>query len=1327
MTAPQRLLLPLALGPVALLAATLAAPATRAARAQAPPIMKVQRVAPAAAEPPAAAPGGELPAAVFAGVSRPATATAAAGATAPAASAEAARKAQRLQRLQQFAVDRRPSAVLRAWANPDAATPPAAATLPPGMPPTATATATPDPLDADLRAFQRNATLGEWPAVKAFLAKLPADEGKLLYRRLLESVANPQAGAGRAGMTPEMMAGASGVTTTTMTTVRTVTAAPVVSFSSPVGVSPSLAARMAGASSPTGMPGAVERPLVTGADVVALAGAAPAPLDDPTLGLLANLARLALEAGNNLEDLLARLKAEAAKAEGAALSKRQAAELLLLAGRAAEAGAFLPTLDEAVTQDDREALNLLARHFLAQHAKDRKAGHLERAWAANQAVLAAGAVPKAEADEALTRAVELAPQVRADLGARWLAQSFTERPERGKEILAAIGTAAAGGLATRPFDTDFRARALKLQKTAVEALVEGAPDRADAWREPLTLLAVAWLGEADLSQRLDRSTALGPIMQRDPFGNIFFVNGAEGPDPAMMSPEGRNQPRPIPTADVLEARPGDGWLARVDPTLRPRFAATLAKLRLKVGDEAGAFPAIESLAATHPEAAKELAAEFLRVWTQNHDPNAARSRTSSYMFMYGFERRAEGIPLTRSKQERNLADLAGWAARLRALPGEGLVDETLLARAFTTAHSAAEVYRIEAIEAVFGDFDRIKPEAVARLVQQMRGNLVGAWRTPAVQEQAKTKRREGDIRAEVLRGYEVARAVTDRALEGHPDHWALLLARAAVAHDELNYRQDLDASAEFAGDRRRLMGEFARAAASYARVAAELTEDEQTTEPFEQWLYASLGASDLNGVAESQVPDPTQPAKIGDAIRALPGAAAERHLGRFANNLFTRISAVNPAVKARYLKAGFEVVGDHPQAREARKLFDYYRDLVTEIGLVATVDGPTTVGHGEPFGVFVDLRHTRDLERESGGFAKYLQNQNAGGMTFYYNYGRPLENYRDKFEEAARKALAEHFDVLSVTFQPETVNSRATREYGWRVTPYAYLLLKARDPKVDRLPPLRLDLDFLDTSGYVVLPVESPAVPLDCAPAKGAPRPFEKLALTQTLDERQAAAGKLVLEVKATARGLVPPLEALLDVKPEGFAVAGVEDQGLSVAKFDDQGPGNAVLSERTWTVALRPDPARPAGAAVPAVFRFPAPKVEDAERLHQRYVDADLEAVGPEFPLERRYERPGRAWIGWTLGAAALGLAGLALYRRARSRTPRRVEPTGRELPDPLTPFTVLGLLRDIRGEDGLSEPQRRELAAAMSDIERHYFAGPNGSEPDLRSVAERWVRRVR
>jgi hypothetical protein len=136
------------------------------------------------------------------------------------------------------------------------------------------------------------------------------------------------------------------------------------------------------------------------------------------------------------------------------------------------------------------------------------------------------------------------------------------------------------------------------------------------------------------------------------------------------------------------------------------------------------------------------------------------------------------------------------------------------------------------------------------------------------------------------------------------------------------------------------------------------------------------------------------------ATRRRARGGAERHTSMFASNLFTRMSNVGPAIKFRYVREGLEIAGDHKLAREARAVFDYYKDLVTEIQLRATIDGDDRVGHAEPFGLKIDIRHTREIERESGGFAKYLQNQNS--QNYGYNYGRPLEDYRDKFDEAAR-------------------------------------------------------------------------------------------------------------------------------------------------------------------------------------------------------------------------------------------------------------------------------------------------------------------------------------
>jgi hypothetical protein len=383
---------------------------------------------------------------------------------------------------------------------------------------------------------------------------------------------------------------------------------------------------------------------------------------------------------------------------------------------------------------------------------------------------------------------------------------------------------------------------------------------------------------------------------------------------------------------------------------------------------------------------------------------------------------------------------------------------------------------------------------------------------------------------------------------------------------------------------------------------------------------------------------------------------------------------------------------------------------------VSRLDGPADVGSEEPFGVFLEFHHTREIERESGGFGRYLQNQN-GNMYFSYNYGRPTENYRDKFEEAVTAALSEHFDVKSVTFQAEGVTSRASRENGWRDTPYAYLLLKAKGPQIDKLPSLKIDLDFLDTSGYVVLPVPAAALPINAAATKE--RPFKNVQITQTLDERQAADGKLVLEVKATAQGLVPPLETLLDTKIENFDVVKTEPEDVAVSRFDPDSSEPAVISERSWMITLA---GQKGLTEKPKTFAFPAPKIEGAEVVYHRYVDADLATVERVVSLEQQYGSTRPAWL-WALAAGVPLCLAIAVGYFAFGRRAKPVAASRFQMPQQLTPFSVLALLRNIERNNGLTEQARADLQSSIAGLERHYFAETNGAPPELRSIAENWL----
>jgi len=1123
-------------------------------------------------------------------------------------------------------------------------------------------------IDREMVALQRSVTLGDWDAVRAYFSGLTEDEQKGGYERLLQSL---QSGPSKKPNVPQQGRAY------------------------------------------------LEKNRFSPADVQGLARVPSVALRKEDLALLGQILRQALDAGHQLETYLALVRPRLDE-EGFAPDRRQLARILVGAGCERALEGLLPDDELAREQGDREGLNLLARYYLARHAEEPKTVWLEHAWHVTQAALSAGEIEEAEKTEAIQRAVDIAPKIQAELGMRWLEESFTERPERGMEILAAIGKSASQALSMQPTDDALRLRLLELQTTAADALIASAPERAGQWRAELDLLAGNWLSEALLSYQMDDSTSLGPRVQRDVYGNVFYYDMGWTGNRGMA-------PTPIRTAQVLEHRPSEAWLALVEDTLRPRLSMAYAQLYLKVGEEAEAFPYIEALAASEPRAAQSLVSEFLRVWAKNHNPNEQRQRANPYVYFYGFEERANGIPLTRSKQERNLAELGQWVRRLRGLPVE--VDEDEVAAAFQAAHSSAEVYRLETIETIFGPLSGLEPATLAALLGKMRANLADVWRDPALQEKSKTNRHPKDIESEVKRGYALARETVARALAEHPESWELALAQAALEHDENGYLYELAKDPEFSARRQAAFASFHHAAELYARAVETLEKDEESTEVFETWFYAALGACDLKAVSHEMQLAAGEIPLVRAALEALPGACRDRHRDRFASSLFTRMSNAAPAVKFRYVREGLAIAGDNELVREARDVFDYYNDLVTEIQLVARIDGGDRVGHGAPFGLSVLLRHTKEIERESGGFAKYLQNQN--NQSFGYNYGRPLEDYRDKFEEAARETLAEHFDVLSVTFEEPTVTSRAAEPYGWRETPYAYLLLRPRGPEVDRLPPLRLDLDFLDSTGYAVLPIETAALPIDARDERGEERPYADLALTQTLDERQAKDGKLLLEVKATAQGLPPSLDALLELDPGEFEIAASEDHGVSVVKFHES--GESIEAERTWTIELR---ARQDLAAPPSTFAFGRPRVETRTSELFRFVDADLASAEAVVSLERRYGRPDRSWM-WQVPLGLLVLAG-ALFGFRRLQRPRAQAPARFQVPEPLTPFTVLGLLRDIHTNNGLSGDRRGELEREIAVLERHFFVErePAGSEPvtgrarevpDLLRIAEDWVSRAR
>ncbi len=1042
---------------------------------------------------------------------------------------------------------------------------------------------------------------------------------------------------------------------------------------------------------------------------------APAGLKAEQLRKLAGLVRICIAAGSPVEEFIDAMK----EASDELLPKQNIAMLLSFSSCDDKTADFLPSSKDAIAAANIDALNLLAKHYLALYKDDPQESLRVKAWENTLAALEISddePEKKAARTEALTRAVMLAPKLADDLGQQWLRESFTKHAERGQELVAKLGTSTAQRLAQMPQDANTRGENLKLQSAAVQAFLETDAAIDTQWTEILNLLASNWLKEAGVTQQHSASSRYGSSMRRDRYGNLYYVEESVGVDQAQQMALRRINPVKVET--ILDTTPTGDWFDTIDPGLQSNYTTMMCRLWLKVNEPEKAFPYIETLAKTNPETARELAEEFLRVWTKDHNPNQERQRTNYYMFIYGYEQKADKIPLTRSKQERNLAELSSWIERLSALPLDEDLDENLLVGAFMTCHSVAEVYDVQDIEKVFGAWGSIEAGTMARLIDQMRQNLAGIWRDPNVQRDNKTNRKKKDIQAEVVRGYDVAESVLDRALKQHPGNWQLLLSKACILHDENDFIQEVDPSSDFSKRRQAAFDVFVEAANAYVDVAPELPEREQSNEAFDRWFYASLGATDLGGISENNRPDWRQIERIKATLDSFEGDVGKVHREKLANSLFTRMSAVSPACKFRYLEAGFQLVDENdPKAVEARKVYDYYKDLVTELELVSRIDGDARVGHTEPFGVYVDLRHTKELERESGGFSKYLQNQKSGSY-YSYNYGRPTEDYRDKFEDASVAALEDQFEILSVTFNHPETKSRDVGN-GWRVTPYAYLLLKARGPEVDRLPALKIDLDFLDTSGYVALPIESSPIPIDAdesAPSKTG----GKLDMVQLLDERQSAEGKLIVETRVTGRGLVPAIDQIVQTTVPGFELVDVEDSDVSVIEFDKESVEPIVLSERTWTLKYSSaDPAAPA----PDRFTFPIPVAEIDEVTYQRYVDADLEDVESTVSLVQDYGSNKRAWtiIGLCVAAGLILLASLIVAIRSSRGRPAEVAEANAQA---VTPFGLLTQLRNAEQHDSISEDRRSQLASDISAIESHYFAGKNGkAAPDLTTIADRWA----
>ncbi len=1071
-------------------------------------------------------------------------------------------------------------------------------------------------------------------------------------------------------------------------------------------------------------------------EVIDLAEVAPGELTEPRLNLLGTVLRNSIALVGTTGSLVARLEAGTAHFGGTdPVHRGRAAALLLAADRVIEAGAFLPPLGAAMAAGDDVTLDLHARFLAATGREHRRPADLLKAWELSLAILQ-HTDPRPELVEVRTRAVArclgLLGEVPTASGDAWLRSLYTQRPELGQALFAAVAAQVTGAMEAK--SEDQRRSALLSQHRVVTGLLAVDAAQIQRWRTTLDLLSLGWLNEAalvmlddgddDPNSELEKyirdqmKPYLGQIqpsqipVYRRHFRNQYLQNRSGG---NRRNNGNQREHQPLPVADLLASAPTPAWLALLDSSLAQRLRSLVGEFVCRSDDRDRALTLIKDLSTDEPQRASRLARSLVRGFTRSlqtvedgDEENQKRASASS------------GIPLTRARQTRNLARLATLLQRINQLHVEPVPPADLV-NAFIACHSPAEVFRAEDITTVLGDPQALPAGVLVHLVSGMRSRLADAWRKPSVQQQAGTKRSDAEVVAEVKNGYRVAKTLCAQSLVKNPGAWQLIQVHAALDfdHGEFIYGQQAPLAA-YTALRDAAFAGYAKAAHAYVAAltgasapAGPKSEMKPDVTVYSRWFAAALGASDLSYLSRQQETDGDQVAAVRDAIAALPGPWAPTHRELFAKQVVQSLNEINAELKPRYLRHALRIIGDDPLAAEVKTIVADYDELLGEMQLDLAVDGANAVGHGVPFGARLSLRHTTALGRESGGFAKYLQNQvqSSGGQQV---------NYRNDVEKHLREALGEHFAVESITFHAADVASHGYGRDGWREMPLAYLVLKAKDPSVDRLPSVHLDLDFTDGHGAVILPVASGVTLID-ARSTPPPRVAEVTSVDLTLDDRELDAGTLRLEIRVAGKGLIGGLDSVLGTAVPGFTVTSVDDRGPTVSTLEVESGTVRPLCERLWQVQYAP-----AAGAIPSSFAFPAVTATGVTVKRQRYHDADLldatavESLSPRQPWLVVLQ----PWLIALAVAVGLGLVGW-LWRRRRLAQP----PSGPRhvLPERLTPFTVLAVLRAVLADptSSLDAAGRARLGAVIADLERRSFArdGQAPGERDLDTLAREWV----
>lgn len=1061
------------------------------------------------------------------------------------------------------------------------------------------------------------------------------------------------------------------------------------------------------------------KPVFLPLDVLRLADASPTDLSDKQTIAVGRLLSIAIGKTDSRTELMNQLKKGTKRLGGNDPEKRHAAARVL-----ASAEFWNEAKEFGLKESEIPEL-------AASIKPDAPTKRAEPDWEPLLAVVRAADRSAEERDMALSNLHIAMLQSTPDTVRQKLAGVLSDQAnaETSWELISLIGRKTARGQAD--FDYQIRRINLELQETALQLLAKQKRLAAAPGPTFANLYARNWQAEAQ------QSLTTYPTWKK-------------------TVPEYRDKHQHVAIEELLRTAPAGEWLAALEPQLAGSVKLMVARLILLTDNVQRLVPLLADFSQRDKPAAAELGSAYLLRWAQLHDPTFTPEAAKQYKLD------GHSIVLTRAEQEQSLKQLG---AMLKSLDSETrqLLNEALVVTAFDLCHSKAEIYTREQMVQVFGPLENMQPTLLLALLERMRFKLGAHWRNLAVQTDAATRRDSDDVFELVNDGYEQADAIATEWLAAHPDDWRTTCTGGSILAEWAEFAYFQAVASNASGDRFAIylkrssaaLERFRAGAKAYAAAVPKMSRTDFSLLPYRSWFYGILGIahdSDVNlrkGVTHESL------AEISQAMQSLPKGAGGVHLQMFSTMVADNVKAnvIAPQMKYRYLSSAVEITGRNATVYPAEEKVQYYESLLREIRLRARIDGSAKIRQNGEFGVFVTLVHTPDLAREAGGFGKYLQNETRRTVSGKTIVEQPL--YRDRFEESLRLALADFFEIKSIIFAdpnagsqpmipegrevsvavsaaPETIVPESTGK--WQETPLAYLHLVANDATVDRVPPLEIELDFFDRDGKVVIPLPSTPILIEIAAAAPARRAASAIAITQIVDARELAEHKrLKLDVIATANGLVPELEELLDLRGFALKVTNIDNrEGLHVSELHSGDDGLYAKSERNWTVELDPAPLLQ-GASDKVEFQFPQPQSEAIAVTYRTYKDLDPIAAAAKVILAEGQDAAAiaqpnyAAWIGG--GIVALLAVGLLLAKllwkgpdAAAAAAPAFV------IPREASPFAVAGLLHRIRSSTAakLTDSQRAELQREINSLEQANFAPDTKprSPSELQSLAERWVR---